>query len=438
MVYFYVITFLAVIASVSASSNSGNDVSNTCLSTSSFKFIEQALANISKQLGHVGTRDPSDIGESLTGVTSLLQLSLLRELLGEYKKGSPSKKQQGLAILSRIELLLNTSIQDLTSRLNTIESHQQILPSNITLLQRQVNSLSSSIKSIKSNTDLLIRHSNITHNTLTSIDDKLDDDSDEYTPSPLLHSCEEIKSKWPSSPSDYYIIADSHGHARHVYCYMEELCNSGGGWMRVAYLNMTDSSDKCPDEFRLYSENDVRACGRPVSSGGSCAGITFPSGNIEYSQVCGKVIGYQVGHTDGAEHTTSSINSHYCDGISLTHGSPRRHIWTFICGTTENLLSRCPCGSNNPKTPPSFVSSDYYCESGSQSYSGGKFYTNDPLWDGHQCGSSETACCQRTDIPWFYKKFNYSTSDYIEMRICLDEGTSDEDCAVGHYEIYVK
>ena len=77
-------------------------------------------------------------------------------------------------------------------------------------------------------------------------------------------SCQEIKSKWPSSPSDYYIIADSHGHARHVYCYMAELCNSTGGWMRVAYLNMTDSSEKCPDEFRLYSENGVRACGRPV------------------------------------------------------------------------------------------------------------------------------------------------------------------------------
>ena len=50
--------------------------------------------------------------------------------------------------MSRIELLLNTSIQDLTSRLDTVES----------------------------NTDLLLRHSNITHSTLTSTDDKLDDD----------------------------------------------------------------------------------------------------------------------------------------------------------------------------------------------------------------------------------------------------------------------
>ena len=332
------------------------------------------------------------------------------------------------------------SIEDLTSRLDTIESLLQGLPSDITSLQKQVNSLSSNIKTIKSKTDLLLRHGNITHSTLTSIDDKLDDNSDEYTPSPLLHSCEEIKSKWPSSPSDYYIIADSHGHARHVYCYMEELCSSTGGWMRVAYLNMTDSSEKCPDGFRLYSENGVRACGRPVSSGSSCVGITFPSGNIEYSQVCGKVIGYEVGWTDGAHHTTSNINSHYSDGISLTHGNPRSHIWTFMAGSSDRYVySQCPCGSLGPKTPPSFVGSDYYCESGNPNEPAvDKFYPNDPLWDGHQCGNIETACCQRTGIPWFYKKFSYSTTDNIEMRICLNEGTSDEDCPVAQYEIYVK
>ena len=305
MTFFYVITLLTVIASISASSTSDNDGSDTCLSTSSLKFIEQALANISNQLGSVGTRDSSDIGESLTSVTSLLQLSLLKELLGDFKKGSSSDKQQGLAILSCIELLLNSSIQDLISRVDTVES----------------------------NTDLLLRHSNITHSTLMSIDDKPEDYSNKCGP-PLLCSCKEIKSRCPDCPSDYYIIADNRSIARHVYCYMEELCNSTGGWMRVAYLNMTDSSEKCPDGFRLYNENGVRACGRPVSSGGSCAGITFPSGNIEYSQVCGKVIGYQFGSPDGP--VGNDINGYYVDGISLTHGSPRKHIWSFISGPFNN------------------------------------------------------------------------------------------------------
>ena len=474
MGYHYVITLIAVIACIFASSSSDPGVR---LSTSSLKFIEQALANISSQLGRVGTRDPSDVGESLTGVTSLLQLSLLREVLGDYKKGSPSDNQQGLAILSHIQLLLNTSIQnltrrlnaiesflqgspsenrqgltilshiqlllntsiqDLTKRLDTIESLLQVLPSDITLLQTQVSHLSTNIKSIKLNTDLLLRHSNISHNTLTSIDDKLDDNSDEYTPSPLLHSCEEIKSKWPTSPSDYYIIADSHGHARHVYCHMGTLCNSGEGWIRLAYLNMTDSKEKCPEELRLYNESGVRACGRPTSSGGSCATLTFPSGNFKYSKVCGRVIGYQQGIPDGGYGTNNNINSQYADGISLTHGYPRNHIWTFVVGRNR-YWSRCPCGSTNPTTLPSFVGNDYYCESGcNENLLHGKFYYNDPLWDGHQCSNEETACCQRTGIPWFYKSLDYSTSDYIEMRICLNEGTDDEDCPVGQYEIYVR
>ena len=119
--------------------------------------------------------------------------------------------------------------------------------------------------------------------------------------------------------------------------------------------------------------------------------------------------------------------------------NPRRHIWTFIKDVTDNdIYSHCPC-SKDPRTPPSFVGSDYYCESGSPNYPFlDKFYTNDPLWDDHQCGNLETACCHCTGIPWFYKKLNCSTTDYIEMRICLDEATSDEDCLVAHYEIYVK
>ena len=49
------------------------------------------------------------------------------------------------------------------------------------------------------------------------------------------------------------------------------------------------SKIKYPDEFRQYSKNGIQACGCPASSGGYYVGITFLSGNIEYSQVCGKV-----------------------------------------------------------------------------------------------------------------------------------------------------
>ena len=260
----------------------------------------------------------------------------------------------------------------------------------------------------------------------------------------LFTSCEAIHRQWPRNPSGYYSIADSNGSVLHVYCHMESLCNLGGGWMRIA--NMKNCSS-CPDEFRLYSKGGVDACGRPATNSGSCVGTIFSSSDIKYSQVCGKVIGYQVGFTDAAaERITNiknNINTYYVDGVSLTHGNPRKHIWTLMSGTRDrnSNANKCPCGSIGPSPAPSFVGSDYYCESGYQgSYYpvAGEFYSSDRLWDGKDCGSSETACCQRPLIPWFYKSIGYYTTDYIEMRICCNEGTNDEDVAVEQYELYVK
>ena len=265
----------------------------------------------------------------------------------------------------------------------------------------------------------------------------LPENEEEYAATPLVHSCEEIKTNWPDSSSDHYTIADGQGHTRHVYCHMEELCGSDEGWMRVAYLNMADPNEKCPEELRLYEENEVRACCRPSTSLGSCISTTYPSKDISYSQVCGKVIGYQFGTTDGTNN--NDINGAYIDGISLTHGNPRNHIWSFIAGYQESVAhSRCPCGTVNRKSSSSFVGNDYFCESGVPSPLKYEFYPNDPLWDGKGCGSIEQPCCWVPGLPWFHKTFHYTTTDYIEMRSCCDEGTNNEDVLISSVEIYVK
>ena len=65
-----------------------------------------------------------------------------------------------------------------------------------------------------------------------------------------------------------------------------ELCGTEGGWTRLAYLDMSDSTVNCPTGFRLYQSEGVRACGRPISNGGSCSSVQYPSNNgISYSQV---------------------------------------------------------------------------------------------------------------------------------------------------------
>ena len=66
----------------------------------------------------------------------------------------------------------------------------------------------------------------------------------------------------------------------------------------------------------------------------------------QYSKVCGKAIAYQYDRPDGfgPARFTPGIDETYVDGISLTYGSPRKHIWSFAA-VLHNIKSShtCPC-----------------------------------------------------------------------------------------------
>ena len=250
-------------------------------------------------------------------------------------------------------------------------------------------------------------------------------------PQQCRSSCSDVAGDTPG----YYDIMLANGSNASVFCG----CDGDSGWTRVAYLNMSDPSQQCPTELRLYNEDGVRACGRQTSSSGSCNSVTFSTNGICYSQVCGRVMGYQYATPD-AIHSRFSIDSHYVDGISITHGSPRQHIWTLAAayyetGTSSNF---CPCNFGSTASVPSFVGDDYFCESGTLTYNGAMLYPDDPLWDGEGCGGIEGPCCNVPGIPWFHKVFNSPTTDTIELRVCADQLTNNEDVPVSLYELYVK
>ena len=274
-------------------------------------------------------------------------------------------------------------------------------------------------------------------------------------------SCKEIKENQPNSTSGVYLLATANGGTVKVYCNMEELCGSGGGWTRLAYLNMTDSTENCPSGFRLYQSGGVRVCGRATSSVGSCTSVQFPSNGISYSQVCGRVVGYQYASPDAVQHGQwrnpqqyiggtdpkhNDINSAYVDGVSITRGSPRQHVWTLMAGlqgssTYIDGRYNCPCSSGSLQGPyvQSFIGNDYYCESGAGTSWSKILYTSDPLWDGQGSGTLETACCSAPGLPWFHRDYgNTTTTDYLELRVCADQETNDEDVPVSFYEIYVQ
>ena len=68
----------------------------------------------------------------------------------------------------------------------------------------------------------------------------------------------------------------------------------------------------------------------------SCPGVFCSIGN-PYNKVCGRIIGYQVASPDAFRRHIfgSAINQAYVDGVSITHGTPRNHIWTYAAGVAE-------------------------------------------------------------------------------------------------------
>ena len=62
--------------------------------------------------------------------------------------------------------------------------------------------------------------------------------------------------------------------------------------MCVAYLNMTDPTQQCPDRWREVT-TPMRTCRRAAHS--NINSVIFNTSGILYNRVCGRIIGYQFG-----------------------------------------------------------------------------------------------------------------------------------------------
>ena len=258
-------------------------------------------------------------------------------------------------------------------------------------------------------------------------------------------SCLDIYQKNPDSRgvSSQYVIKVG-DHLRFVYCDMGLECGGEKGWMRIANINAA-GGDSCPSGWRKII-SPTKACRAPHDKAG-CYSAHFTTYNIPYSRVCGMVVGYQKGSTDGFaswHYSARSINGPYVDGVSITYGTPRKHIWTYGIGYSDkyNALPKypvnCPCSQYPGKLPPSFVHDNYYCESGSlNSASFPTYHTSDPVWDGKEC-SSENSCCSEPNLPWFYRQIPLTDKKDIEARICRDEVFTNEGVLIQELQLYVQ
>ena len=287
------------------------------------------------------------------------------------------------------------------------------------------------LATVKEKVDSLSRdleeHKNKTTTQMVDMNSKLDSVNSELEHNVLTNVTKELK-----KATDYII---------------EQLppyeCGGTGGWRRVVYLNMTDPNTNCPSGWQLTSHSK-RTCGKVHTSDLSCDSVFFPISGGDYTSVCGSIRAYQYNHTDAFEAyhrgRVTTIEGAYVAGVSLTHGSPRQHIWTFAAGYSEDLHTRddvCPCDASISITIPLFVGGDYFCESGVNSGSTSGLHPDDPLWDGEGCSSS-SSCCSFNNPPYFTKQLPSPTSDPIEARLCQLDTSDGDDSPVEFMELYVK
>lgn len=215
---------------------------------------------------------------------------------------------------------------------------------------------------------------------------------------------------------------------------VDAVCSEASGWTRVAFLDMSNPSENCPSAWELYT-SPRRGCGQ--GGGPGCDGVTYSSNGLEYNEVCGRVLAFPHDSVQAFRGGQRSIDTYYVDGVSVTHGSPRQHIWTFAAGNTGGATYVCPCAGGDQNVP-AFVGEDYFCEGSVVSHPDST--TDVILWDGEDCGTGSD-CCSFNSPPDFRVQLPASTSDDIEVRICSGEFSglfNAEDTPVFLIEIYVK
>ena len=211
--------------------------------------------------------------------------------------------------------------------------------------------------------------------------------------------------------------------------------------MRAAYIDMTNENNTCPQGLNYTVVSSTRMCTRSYTGFYGCSSVTFPTHGVPYTKVCGRVRAYQYWGTHGFlgyYFGQFRLSDAYVSGLSVTHGSPRNHIWTFAAGLSKNYSDpsfNCPCAVYPGQAAPPFVGEKYFCESGNTGPWDDQWHLDDPLWDSQGCVGNST-CCDRGG-PWFTTTLSQEVSDDIEVKMCNWQLLSTENIGVEELEIYI-
>jgi hypothetical protein len=239
-------------------------------------------------------------------------------------------------------------------------------------------------------------------------------------------ACLKVLDADPLAPSGVYEV-EIGAKLFNVSCDMETL---GGGWTQLA---VEIGGGICPEGW-LYDES-VDACtpGKML-----CGTDNLWPTEVEvpgaFREVRGRVEGLQFFSTDAFNvRHPGRIDGAYVEGLSITIGKPRTHIWTYAVGLM-NLESRggnCPCAGGNPA--PTLVGEDYFCASGNDTDTWDRlWYTDLPLWD----GGTDASCNPLPTGSYFYRDLGITHIADIELRLMGDD--CDESIGITSIELFVR
>ena len=226
-------------------------------------------------------------------------------------------------------------------------------------------------------------------------------------------------------------------------------------------MNMADPvANMCPHSWVKASNDDGSISGCHGRVGGECSPFFIEVGTEPFTKVCGKAVGYQMGFPNAysVSNLPHSADSLYVDGLSITYGFPRKHIWTYAVASSRSTIYRtdlptCPC--QNGQAQPHFVGRYYYCDSahgepppqsqvniqenGYTVYS--KINNDTSLWE------ENCVCCDISEDlpvspPWFVRDrlpdFSEELETRFDIRLCEHEVDMQEGALITEFELYVQ